>query len=63
MANDSDWVADVRRWYFSSQQARAAVPVAKNGDDSGDLGYEAAQPALQSRQWPDAPGTIVADLK
>jgi hypothetical protein len=54
MANDADWVADVRRWYFSSQ---AALPTAKEPDaaEAIELGYEAAHPALQSRHWPDAP--------
>lgn len=54
MANDGDWVADVRRWYFSTQKA----PTAGTGPiDSSELplGYEAAHPALQSPGWPDAP--------
>lgn len=55
MANDSDWVADVRRWYFSG---RSTAPVADRPNDEGEaveLGYEAAHPPLQSRHWPDAP--------
>ena len=54
MANDADWVADVRRWYFSGQGHGSAQPVQPD-DDSADIGYEAAHPALQSHHWPDAP--------
>ena len=54
MANDADWVADVRRWYFSSQRAETA-PLAADDHGTEELGYEAAHPALQSRHWPDAP--------
>ena len=60
MANDADWVADVRRWYSSSQQGAAAAPVE---DDTAEIGYEAAHPALQSRNWPDAPRSAFTDLK
>ncbi|KQW38700.1 hypothetical protein ASC76_11965 [Rhizobacter sp. Root404] len=61
MANDADWVADVRRWYFSGQ-GRAAVQPAAADDDTTDIGYEAAHPALQSHHWPDAPRTGFADF-
>ncbi len=54
MANDADWVADVRRWYFSGHGHASAQP-APGDDDSADIGYEAAHPALQSHHWPDAP--------
>ena len=54
MANDADWVADVRRWYFSGQGTASVQPVQPD-DESGDIGYEAAHPALQSHHWPDAP--------
>jgi len=60
MANDADWVADVRRWYFSSQQAAVMAPA---DDDSAEIGYEAAHPALQSHHWPDAPRAGFTDLK
>jgi hypothetical protein len=63
MANDADWVADVRRWYFSSQRAEAAMAAAADGGEPVELGYEAAHPALQSRHWPDAPGAGVAEPK
>jgi hypothetical protein len=61
MANDADWVADVRRWYFSGQ-GRAAVQSVPADDDTTDIGYEAAHPALQSHHWPDAPRTGFADF-
>ena len=58
MASDADWVEDVRRWYFSGQRSSGSpndVPLS-NADDGADaLGYEAADPALQARHWPDAP--------
>ena len=54
MANDADWVADVRRWYFSSQASESTANP-HDAAESLDLGYEAAHPALQSRHWPDAP--------
>lgn len=54
MANDADWVADVRRWYFSNQVSEPAAN-APDAAESPDMGYEAAHPALQSRHWPDAP--------
>jgi hypothetical protein len=61
MANDADWVADVRRWYFAREQAKVeAAPVTDH--DSEPMGYEAAQPILQSRHWPDAPRTNFTDL-
>jgi len=59
MANDADWVADVKRWYLSSQQPAVASPVE---DHAPAIGYEAAHPALQSRHWPDAPRSGFTDL-
>jgi hypothetical protein len=62
MANDADWVADVRRWVIAGSNSidasRVAV-VASNTDD--ELGYEAAHPALQARHWPDSPRVGVSD--
>ena len=55
MGSDADWVADVRRWYFSGQRASANAPPSGDEREPVELGYEAAQPALQSRHWPDAP--------
>ena len=54
MANDEEWVADVKRWFLP---APAPAPVG-HSDDPGDdiaLGYEAADPALQAHHWPTPP--------
>jgi hypothetical protein len=58
MANDEEWVADVRRWCLSGTLSGAVNPRAS--EDCGDeiaVGYEAADPALQAHHWPDAPTT------
>lgn len=47
--NDTQWVEDVRRWVASQTRAR-------DDADASQLGYEAADPALQARHWPDAIG-------
>lgn len=58
MASDVEWIEDVRRW-CGLPRARHTEPA--DPPDSGEsqaastLGYEAAQPALQARYWPDAP--------
>ncbi len=55
MANDGDWVEDVKRWYLAG--ARSAVVVAADSPQSDygvDLGYEAAHPSLQACHWPGA---------
>lgn len=62
MANDSDWVADVRRWVLAGQRDRAAPAGAAEAADDLEIGYEAAHPALQSRHWLDAPGSGFGDL-
>ena len=55
MASDTDWVADVRRWVMSSQrESRVATVPAERAEDF-PVGYEAAQPALQSRHWIEDP--------
>ena len=57
MANDTDWVQDVRRWYFGGHPPEGEA--ATDGHDSHDelaIGYEAAMPLLQS-SWPD---TLIA---
>ncbi|MDP9043410.1 MAG: hypothetical protein M3O01_01235 [Pseudomonadota bacterium] len=50
MANDTDWVADVRRWVLSAHRdktpARTPGPV-----EEFALGYEAAHPTLQTHPW------------
>jgi hypothetical protein len=50
MANDTSWVNEVKRWYLASvqQNAPAASPIEADIDE---LGYEAAQPSLESRLW------------
>lgn len=63
MNDDADWVEDVRRWYFAGAKANVAEAAADSagvdGEDSActdfALGYEAAQPMLQARHWPDVP--------
>jgi len=56
MAKDEEWVEDVKRWYFAGARA-VDLPQAAEGVDEIALGYEAADPALQARHWPDAPTT------
>ena len=58
MANDEEWVADVKRWCLAG--TRSAVTNGLDRDDAADeiaLGYEAADPALLAHHWPDAPTT------
>lgn len=62
MASDADWVEDVKRWYYAGKRNADANTLPASGavaasDDADALGYEAAQPALQARNWPDAPTT------
>jgi len=45
--NDTQWVEDVRRWVAAQTRSREDA-------DASQLGYEAADPALQARHWPDA---------
>ena len=47
--NDTEWVEDVRRWVAAQARTR-------DDADSSQVGYEAADPALQARHWPDAIG-------
>lgn len=54
MANDEDWVADVRRWVVAGSHLEAGkTPAPTDGHDDA-IGYEAAQPVLQAAHWPDA---------
>lgn len=59
MANNADWVEDVRRWYFAGRSEASPKPTETSQgpavDELAALGYEAAHPALQARNWPDAP--------
>ena len=52
MANDSDWVADVRRWVMSNAASPQGAKAAASDTDSEALGYEAADPTLQAAHWP-----------
>ena len=70
MNNESDWVADVRRWCLAGAQAKAAASACARStepnssfSDLDDVGYEAAHPALQSRHWPDASDGAGTDLR
>jgi hypothetical protein len=64
MASDSDWVQDVRRWYFGGEPpsgfANANSSAAPEADAADSvLGYEAAHPALQA-SWPESGADISA---
>jgi hypothetical protein len=52
MANDEQWVEDVKRWYRAGR-APAAIET-RIAEEEVAIGYEAAQPALQARHWPEA---------
>lgn len=54
MTNDSDWVEDVKRWYLAGVSSAARDGDGSVGEYGAEVGYEAAQPALQARHWPDA---------
>lgn len=54
MTND-DWVEDVRRWYYGGNPPAAEADLEPGAPASSELGYEAAHPSLQARNWPDAP--------
>jgi hypothetical protein len=58
-----DWVADVKRWYFSREKAKAVATPPAAPSDAEPIGYEAANPALQSRRWPKTPRSDFAQLK
>jgi hypothetical protein len=55
MASQDDWVEDVRRWYYGGNAPAADRDAGTPADDTHELGYEAAQPSLQARHFPDAP--------
>jgi hypothetical protein len=60
MASDAEWVEDVKRWYQAGRHTAeggkpSADAAAALADDGEALGYEAAHPALQAQNWPDAP--------
>jgi hypothetical protein len=59
MANDADWVADVRRWYFSTAQ-KPPVGAVRDESELDSLGYEAAHPALEARHWAETDSGVVS---
>lgn len=62
MASDSDWVQDVRRWYFGGNPPSGfsnASDVQEADAADSVLGYEAAHPALQA-SWPESGADISA---
>ena len=67
MANDADWVEDVRRWCLAGSSASrvkaVATPLESESTDFAALGYEAAHPALQARNWPEAPVSNFIELR
>jgi hypothetical protein len=63
MANDTDWVADVRRWVRAAAQTKPADVAPLTADNSSELGYEAAQPSLQAGDWVAAPRTDFTHLR
>lgn len=61
MANDSEWVQDVRRWYFGGHPPEGELALdGSEGREEFAIGYEAALPGLQSSVWPDTlePGDL-----
>ena len=58
MANDSDWVADVRRWVMSNAASAERAHVSAPDRTEEVLGYEAADPTLQAAHWPASSGSV-----
>jgi hypothetical protein len=58
MASNDEWVEDVRRWYFGGTAPAADRDAEGSPGSHDEMGYEAAQPALQARHWPDAPAPV-----
>ena len=65
MASDENWTDDVKRWFYTGSQASGARVNSDQlvGIDLDELGYEAAYPALQARNWPDAPTSGFDELR
>ena len=54
MANDTEWVQDVRRWYFGGHPPEGEQPCeAADGSDEHAVGYDAALPGLSAPAWSD----------
>jgi hypothetical protein len=56
MADDAEWVEDVKRWVLAGDRSRAKQNTGESADEIA-LGYEAAEPSLLAHHWPDAPTT------
>lgn len=54
MTNDTAWVEDVKRWYLAGVGSATRDGDSSAGSYGSEVGYEAAQPALEARHWPDA---------
>ena len=54
MASETEWLDDVRRWYFGGTPPETDG-VELDGSNPPEIGYEAAHPALVARHWPEAP--------
>ncbi len=65
MTNDADWVEDVRRWCLAATRSVADSQdcASSESTDLMALGYEAAHPALQARNWPEASATVLGDVR
>ena len=54
--DDQEWVEDVKRWVLAGDRNRDTGMTGDAADEIA-LGYEAAEPSLLARHWPDAPTT------
>lgn len=66
MTSDADWVEDVRRWCLAGPAFMRSKPITPEAEvestDFASLGYEAAHPALQARNWPEVPVSKFIEL-
>ena len=53
--SDVEWVEDVKRWFLAGAESARSGEAAAGDSEHACIGYEAADPALQARHWPDAP--------
>jgi hypothetical protein len=61
MANDTEWVQDIRRWYFGGHPPSGETVVdGQEGQEELAVGYEAALPCARATTWPDA--LVAGDL-
>lgn len=64
MADNDEWVEDVRRWCMTgagNTANRSALGTLPDTDDGVDIGYEAAHPSLQSLFAPDSSAAVKTD--